>query len=168
MWNLSLSLFLSSILYNQTVKLAPFFPAFTLHAGFVPSKTAFIFHLLPHIWVSCEIITLSLVPTLRFFFPENMESQLKMDHTASYGNEVGNVPNSSKSVPSQYLLRILVFATTLVAAVLTAINKETQNIPLKLGPDLPTVFVPILAKSPTYRLSSNEIYIYTSYIKSSF
>lgn len=65
-----------------------------------------------------------------------------MDHTARHGNEVGNV------VPSpQYLLRILVFATTLVAAVLMAISKETQNIPLKLGPDLPAVFVPILAKS---------------------
>lgn len=71
---------------------------------------------------------------------------MNMDGTASHGS-AAKVANSKSVRSSFFFLRLLVIAATLVAAVLMGVNKETENIPLKLGPDLPPLYVPVQAKS---------------------
>ncbi|XP_077232602.1 CASP-like protein 1E2 [Tasmannia lanceolata] len=80
-----------------------------------------------------------------------MESQFKanIDGTQVMGSRSDDVKvaNRRSIRSSDFLLRIVVLVTTLVAAIVMGVAKETRVIPVALGPIVTPMFVAVPAKS---------------------
>eukprot|EP00262_Sarcandra_glabra_P018667 TRINITY_DN6784_c0_g1_i1.p1 TRINITY_DN6784_c0_g1~~TRINITY_DN6784_c0_g1_i1.p1 ORF type:complete len:196 (+),score=2.35 TRINITY_DN6784_c0_g1_i1:324-911(+) len=74
-----------------------------------------------------------------------MESQSKPGADGNGGSDV-KVVNPSSMRSSDFFLRLLAVATTLVAAIVMGLAKETQLVPVVLTPALPTLYIRMPAK----------------------